>query len=75
MPSYTYALLLTVEAEDFETGLESAKQIADGVGQEGINISVITNYDKDNYGNRVVYLLPENISNERDLARIKKYKK
>lgn len=59
---YDHALVITVIGASYEDSVKVVKQIADGIGQEGENISV-ADYEHDNSGQRVVYLHPEESDN------------
>lgn len=67
MPSYAHAIIVVIEADTFEESERIAMDIADGLGVEGENAGVPP-YEHDNYGQRVLYLPPEGVSEEEALA-------
>jgi hypothetical protein len=58
MASYDIALILTVEADSYDEALTQAAYVAEGVGNDGENISAVFNYERDNDNQRVLYLHP-----------------
>ncbi len=56
---YDMALVLSVEAESYKQAERMAKYIAEGLGQEEVNVSATFDYEHDNDGQRVLYLHPE----------------
>lgn len=57
MPKFDVALLITVEAETYDDALKYADQLAEGIGMtEEISCSAVWDYERDNEGQRVLYL-------------------
>lgn len=64
MPNYDIALILTVNAPNYEAALKYADTVAAGVGMDEENISAVWNYEEDLTGQRVLYLHPEDAAND-----------
>ena len=61
MNRYDMAIIVTVDADNYEAAEQTAKNIAAWIGYLGrITCSVVLAYEHDNDGQRVVYLHPEN---------------
>lgn len=60
MPAYDVALLVTIEADSYEEALGEARMLAEGVASaEELSCSAVLDYERDNEGQRVLYLHPE----------------
>jgi hypothetical protein len=55
---YDVALLISIDAPTYDDALRYADMVAEGIGQEGENVSAVQDYDYDNDGQRVLYLHP-----------------
>lgn len=62
MPKYDIALILTVDARNYDAALVHAHDVAAGVGMDEENISAVFNYEHED-GQRVLYLHPEDSPN------------
>jgi hypothetical protein len=56
MSNYDIALIVTIDAGSYDHALRQADALAEGVGYDGENIAVVTQYAYDGEGRRVVYL-------------------
>jgi hypothetical protein len=55
MPQFAHAIVVYIEADDYEGSLKIAEDIAEGLGIEGENCHV-PHYEHDNENQRMVYL-------------------
>jgi len=57
---YDIAFVVTFEAESYDEALREAAWLAEGVGnQEEISFSAVIHYERDDEGQRVLYLHDE----------------
>lgn len=60
MPRYVHAILVVIEAEDYDASASIVDDIAEGLGVEG-EYAFTPHYEHDNDGQRVVYLPAEGV--------------
>lgn len=57
MPKFDLALLVTIEAATYAEAVREAHNLADGLGDtEELSVSLVLNFERDNEGQRVLYL-------------------
>lgn len=56
MDRYTVAVILDLDAHSYEDALVRAATVAESLTTLGTDATVITDYEKDNSDNRIVYL-------------------
>lgn len=62
--TYTFPLMLTIEATGFDEAFQIADKVAEGLGTEGENVYAAYDDETDNTGQRVYYLPPKGMSNQ-----------